>query len=46
MKMFASQLLELTKLVVMHNEAIFSRMKRQSTSICLVRSWKTGLETM
>ena len=45
-KMSASWSFELTKLVVTHPDAIFSLMKWQSTSICLVLSWKTGLHAI
>ena len=38
MKISASWSLELTKLVVMHPDAIFSLIKWQSTSMCLVLS--------
>ena len=44
MKIFASWLLELTKVVVIHPDAIFSLTKWQSTSMCLDLSWKTGLD--
>ena len=37
---------ELTKLVVMHSNEIFSLIKWQSTSMCLVLSWKTGLDAI
>ena len=43
-KMSASWSFELTKLIATHPDAIFSLMKWQSTSICLVISWKTGLD--
>jgi len=36
--------LELTNLVLMSPDTIFSRMKWQSISMCLVLSWKTRLE--
>ena len=42
-KMSASWSFELTKFVATHPDAIFSLMKWQSTLICLVLSWKTGL---
>ena len=45
-KMSASWSFELTKLVATHPDAIFSLMKWQSTSICLVLSWKTGLDAI
>ena len=43
-KISASWTLELTKLVVMHPDAIFYLIKWQSTLMCLVISWKTGLD--
>ena len=43
-KISASWSLELTKLVVMHHDAIFSLIKWQSTSMCLVFSWKIVLD--
>ena len=45
-KMSASWSFELTKLVAIHPDAIFSLMKWQSTSMCLVLSWKTGLDAI
>ena len=45
-KMSASWSFELTKLVATHPDAIFSLMKWQTTSICLVFSWKTGLDAI
>ena len=45
-KMSASWSFELTKLVATHPDAIFSLMKWQSTSICLVLSWKTELDAI
>ena len=44
MKISASWSLELTKLIVMHLDATFSLIKWQSTSMCLVLSWKTELD--
>ena len=44
MKISASWSLELTEQVVMHPNAIFSLIKWQSTLMCLVLSWKTGLD--
>ena len=44
MKISASWSLELTKLVFMHPNAIFYLIKWQSTSMCLVLSWKTVLD--
>ena len=45
-KISASRSLEFINEVVISPEMIFSRMKWQSISICLVRSWETGLEVM
>ena len=45
-KISASWSFELTKLVVTHPDAIFSLMKWQSTSMCLVFSWKTKLDAI
>ena len=45
-KIFASWSFELTKLVATHHDAIFSLMKWQLTSMCLVLSWKTGLDVI
>ena len=45
-KMVASWSIELRKLVATHPNAIFSLMKWQSTSICLVLSWKTGFDAI
>ena len=44
MKISVSWSLELTNLVVMHPDTIFSMIKWQSVSMCLVLSWKTGLD--
>ena len=46
MEMSASLSLELTKLVVIHPNMIFSQMKSQSTSMCLVLLLKTGFEVV
>ena len=45
-KIFISWSLELTKLVVMHPDAIFSLIKWQSVSMSLVLSWKTRLDVL
>ena len=45
-KISVSWSFELTKLVATHSDAIFSLMKWQSTSMCLVLSWKTGLDAI
>ena len=45
-KMSARWSFELAKLVATYPDAIFSLMKWQSTSICLVLSWKTGLDAI
>ena len=45
-KMSASWSFVLTTLVATHPDAIFSLMKWQSTSICLVLSWKIGLDAI
>ena len=46
MKTSASWSFEFTKLVVMSPDRIFYLMKWQSTSVCLVLSWKSRLEAM
>ena len=45
-KISVSWSFELTKLVITHPNAIFSLMKWQSTSMCLVLSWKTKLDAI
>ena len=44
MKIYANWSLELTKLVLMHPDVIFSLIKWQSTLMCLVLSWKIGFD--